>query len=201
MILFDGISDLWLYNYDMYCKTQDYNWFVVGYTGKETKIDESLIYPHAIKIIDEYYLRLDNKSFQLNIQKMAKINAMHSKYVCINLILDILEIGFDLGEMKQRYDVVQELNNYGFSFPKLASHSEDMENVAIIRIQVKVLKNEILKVKESLKSESIGTVKETSKILKEIKIALKMADNINVKNTTLLDFIELCEILKDSTHE
>lgn len=201
MILFEGIADLWLYNYDMYCKTQDYNWFVVGYTGKETKIDEVLLYPHAMKIIDEYYKRLDNKSIQLNIQKMAKINAMHSKYVAINLLLDIIEIGFDLGEMKQRYNVVEELNNYGFSFPQLASHGEDIENVAVIRIQVKALKNEILKVKESLKDESNDAIKETSRVLKEIKIALQMSDNLNTKNTTLLDFIELCEILKDKNHE
>lgn len=197
MTLFEGIHDLWLYNYDMYCKTLDYNWFRTDYTGKESKLEEALLYPHAMKIIDEYYLRLNNKSFQINIQKMAKINTLQTKFFSINTLLDILEIGFDNGEMEQRLLTVLELNNYGFRFPQLGSHVDDLENVSICRIQSKAIKNEISKLKDTLRKESTDVVKETSRILKEIKIALNIVENINIKSVTLLDFIEYCEILND----
>jgi len=148
MKLFEGIHDLLLYNYDMYCKTLDYNWFRTDYTGKESKLEEALLYPHAMKIIDEYYLRLNNKSYQLDLQKMAKINALQTKFFSINTLLDVLEIGFDNGEMEQRYAVIIELNKYGFQFPLLGNHQDDLENVSICRIQVKAIKNEISKLKE-----------------------------------------------------
>jgi len=197
MKLFEGIHDLLLYNYDMYCKTLDYNWFRTDYTGKESKLEEALLYPHAMKIIDEYYLRLNNKSYQLDLQKMAKINALQTKFFSINTLLDVLEIGFDNGEMEQRHAIITELNTYGFQFPLLGNHQDDLENVSICRTQVKAIKNEISKLKDSLKKESTEVVKETSRVLKEIKIALNIVENITVKNITLLDFIEYCEILKD----
>jgi hypothetical protein len=197
MKIFEGIHDMWLYNYDMYCKTLDYNWFRTDYTGKESKLEEVLIYPHAMKIIDEYYLRLNNQSYKINIQTLAKINGLQTKFYSINSLLDILAIGFDLGEMKDRLLTIKELNFYGFKFPEFGSHQEDLENVVLCRNQANAIKNEIIKLKESLKKESTDAVKEISRVLKEIKIALNIVENINVKNTTLLDFIEYCEILND----
>ena len=107
MNIYDSIETLPLYNWDKYLNTKDTNWFLVDFDGRQKKVDPLL--GIEIKIIDEYFKALDDRSLSIKLQKWAKIDNLITKYNIVNHLLDRLSIGFADMQLDTRLLFVKEL--------------------------------------------------------------------------------------------
>ncbi len=83
-IYYESIDTLPLWNWDRYLATKDINWFVIGFTGRESKVSESEM--TALRVIEfdmteQYFLAIDDNDFEINYETICKENNLNNAYV------------------------------------------------------------------------------------------------------------------------
>lgn len=196
---FEGIEDMTLYAFDKYRQTQDNNWFISTYTGKETKLDAELIKPIETKINNEYYRRIDDRSFLIMIQDLAKIEALKMKYFTLSTIIETMSNGFapDIESQTIRVKYIAILESQGFKMNIIASPEDDIEALIDISSQIQGIKTQISiiqgKMKEKGTKESVGLGKQ----MRIVEMALQISYRINPKDISVLEWIEMCELCEE----
>jgi len=196
MNIYDSIETLPLYNWDKYLSTKDTNWFLVDFDGRQKKVDPLL--DVEIKIIDEYFKALDDRSLSIKLQKWAKIDNLITKYNVVNHLLDRLSMGFADMQLDTRLLFVKELKKYGFKMSEVNSEEGDIEDIIRIREEAKGLKTKIKLIEMELNEES---KKESMSLYKQLQIAtlsLGYSYKLNPKEITLGEWIEICKMLEEN---
>jgi hypothetical protein len=201
MILYTSIENLPLYNFDKYRNTQDLNWFIEGFDGRQKKIDDPQLKEVEKAILDEYFKAIDDRSFTNKLQKSARIEELKTKYFIVKSLINRLWIGFGKDQSETRYQMIKELERHGFKMPLINTLSGDKEeclrlNTACegLKTKIGILQNELNKER---KIESIS-------LMKQIQIAtigLQYPQRINPKQTTVEEWIEICKLLEEKTKQ
>lgn len=198
-----SIDELPLYNFDMYRKTIDLNWFVKGYTGKETKIAESILKPAEEAIIEQYYTAIDDRSYQLVLQKYAKISVLQAKYFVVSEIIKIMAKGFSATKVQQecRAILITELAKHSFKMELIADPYADYERLTEISGQLQAIKTQINVIGQALKTEGVKASVSLNKQVILVGIALQMPYRINIKETTVSDWIEMVKLCDEKAKQ
>ena len=111
---YDTIETLPLYNFDKYRNTRDFNWFVIGYDGRQTKQSNPSLEAIEKVILDEYFKAIDDRSFTNRLQKWAEIEVLKTKYFVVKSLINRMWLGFGNNQMELRLLFVKELAKHGF---------------------------------------------------------------------------------------
>jgi hypothetical protein len=58
--LYTSIDTLLLYNWDRYLATKDNNWFIIGYDGRQAKVQSDVLTQLEATIQDEYFKEIND---------------------------------------------------------------------------------------------------------------------------------------------
>jgi len=198
---YGGIATLPLYNFDMYRKTGDSNWFIIGYTGKETKLEEHLLKPVEARINNEYYEAVQDRSFELMMGRMAKISVLIAKYKRCSVLIDRVAMGFGNSEaqLTARYLFMKQLNDEGFKMPLVASIMDDFEALTIAKQQLEGIKTKIDLLSDQNKAAENKVSMTLEKQLLIISMGLQLGYRINPRETVVLEWIEMNKLLEEKS--
>lgn len=196
---YDTIENLPLYNWDKYLTTKDNNWFVVGFDGRQKKITVDELSHIEVKIQDEYLLAVNDRVFNLKLQKWAKIENLTTKYNIVSLLLKVLWDGFATNQMEMRYKFIDKLGLLGFKMEKINTLEGDKEELLRINTEVEGIKNKIILLQNELKGDS---QKESSSLQKQIQIiTLGLGYNyrLDPKQVTVAEWLEMCKLMEEKS--
>lgn len=198
---FQSIEDMPLYNFFQYRKTQDLNWFLASYSGKETKLDAALLKPIEEKINEEYYQATNDRSFQSMIQRFAKINSLQVKHYVVSKLIEVMCEGFGPDEAQQliRYRFIEELKLHGFKMEFMASPEEDLIALQSISSQLQGIKTKIKILEQEMKTEGSKESVSLQKQLLIVGMSLGMNYKIDAKTTTVMEWVEMTKMLEEKS--
>lgn len=200
---FDSCEDMYLYNYFQYRKTIDLNWFINGYDGKQKKLDEALLKPIEERINNEYYTLTSSRSFETMLQNYAKIDNLKTKYFVVSTLIYNVAKGFTSDKEGQliRARYVEQLSLHGFKMDIIATYREDLIAVEAINNQIQGIKTKIKIIEEQMKVEGVKEVISLQKQLIIIGIGLGLNYKISPKETTVAEWVEMIEIVKEKSKQ
>jgi hypothetical protein len=201
MILYTSIENLPLYNFDKYRNTQDLNWFIEGFDGRQKKIEDSKLKEVEKAILDEYFKAIDDRSFTNKLQKSAKIEGLKTKYFIVKSLINRIWIGFGSDQSETRYHMIKELERHGFKMPVINTLSGDKEECLVLNTACEGLKTKIGILQNELNKERKI---ESISLMKQIQIAtigLQYPQRINPKQTTVEEWIEICKLLEEKSKQ
>jgi hypothetical protein len=199
MKIYQSIDELPIYNFDRFLATQDNNWFLKNYDGRAKKVD---IGNPEIEIMEQYYTALDDRNFQVKLQKWAKIDNLVTKYKIVSEIILVMYSGFDNSEVGQecRYKLIQELAKWRFKMPLINSVVGDIENLNRISTELQGIKNQIAilqsELKEDGKKENISLYKQ----LAIIQMGLEISP-INPRKVVVAQWIEYVKLMQEKAKQ
>ena len=201
--LYESIDDLLLYNFDRYIATKDNNWFIIGYTGKEKKIDSELLNKTEDAILEEYYKECKDHNLQKKILVWAKIDYLAAKYNIVLNLVEIFSLGFDLSEEGQeiRYKYIKEFEKYRYKLPLLNSPSGDIEECNKILTELQGIKTQIEILKSTIKEDSRGEKMKLNRQLEIATISIGYKFPLNSKEITVARWLEICKIMEDKAKQ
>lgn len=197
--LYRSISEMPLFNFDQYRRTLNNSWFVVGYDGRQKALNPDMIKPVEEFVNEEYYTRINDRSFAVFINKLAKIEAFKMKYFATSTIVERMAKGFgnDVQQQLVRKKYIDELAKYGFKMEFMANVEEDLAALSIISTQIQGYKTQIELIKDELRKKGNKESLSLGKQLKIVSQALQLGYLINSKDITVLDWIEYTEQMAD----
>jgi hypothetical protein len=193
---YESIKDLILWSWDRYLATKDNNFFIVGYDGRQPKIVNEKLTKLEKALQDEYFIEIDDRDFNKKIEKWMKIDNLQTKYTIVNMVLDRMWIGFPDNQMDVRADYINKLNKLGFKMPLINSVIGDTEEILRIREELKGIITQINIIKDELKTDAIVEHRSLNLQLKMMSKAMDFGFQLNSKELTVSEWIELCKELK-----
>jgi len=193
---YESIKDLILWAWDRYLATKDNNFFIVGYDGRQPRIVNEKLTKLEKTLQDEYFIEIDDRDFNKKIEKWMKIDNLQTKYTIVNMILDRMWIGFPDNQMDVRADYINKLNKLGFKMPLINSVIGDTEEILRIREELKGIITQINIIKDELKTDAIVEHRSLNLQLKMMSKAMDFGFQLNSKELTVSEWIELCKELK-----
>ncbi|WP_296683232.1 hypothetical protein [Flavobacterium sp.] len=193
---YESINDLILWSWDRYLATKDNNFFIVGYDGRQTKIVSDKLTNLEKHLQDEYFIAVDDRDFNKKIEKWMKIDNLQTKYVIVNMILDRMWIGFPDSQMDIRAEYINKLNKLGFKMPLINTTIGDAEEILRIREELKGIITQIKIIKDELKTDAVVEHRSLNLQLKMMSKAMDFGFQLNSKELTVSEWIELCKELK-----
>lgn len=193
---YESIKDLILWSWDRYLATKDNNFFIVGYDGRQPKIVNDKLTKLEKTLQDEYFIEIDDRDFNKKIEKWMKIDNLQTKYTIINMILDRMWIGFPDNQMDVRAEYINKLSKLGFKIPLINSVIGDAEEILRIREELKGIITQINIIKDELKTDAVVEHRSLNLQLKMMSKAMDFGFQLNSKELTVSEWIELCKELK-----
>lgn len=203
MNFYDSIENLPLYNFDKYRNTKDLNWFIEKYDGRQKKEDEELLKPIENKILDEYFLAIDDRSFTNRLNKWKQIDDLQTKYTIIKALISRMWLGFADNQMSIRLSFVQELAKHGRGFQISEINTIDGDALDLIRVnnaveglktKIHVIEKELLK---DAKTDSVSLTKQ----LQIATLGLQYPYRLNPKELTVIEWIEITKLLEEKSKQ
>lgn len=193
---YESIKELILWSWDRYLATKDNNFFIVGYDGRQPKVVNEKLAKLEKRLQDEYFIEVDDRDFNKKIEKWMKIDNLQTKYTVVNMILDRMWLGFPDSQMDVRAAYIQKLNKLGFKMPLINSVIGDAEEILRIREELKGIITQIKIIKDELKTDAVVEHRSLNLQLKMMSKAMEFGFQLNPKELTVSEWIELCKELK-----
>lgn len=193
---YESIKELILWSWDRYLATKDNNFFIVGYDGRQPRVVNEKLANLEKKLQDEYFIEVDDRDFNKKIEKWMKIDNLQTKYTVVNMILDRMWIGFPDNQMDIRGEYIHKLNKLGFKMPMINSVIGDAEEILRIREELKGIITQIKIIKDELKTDAVVEHRSLNLQLKMMSKAMEFGFQLNPKELTVSEWIELCKELK-----
>ncbi len=197
---YDSIEILPLYNFDRYRNTTDLNWFIVGYDGRQTKQKKEHLQPIEKIILDEYFKAIDDRSFTNRLQKWGEIETLKTKYYVVKSLLNRIYIGFSDSQMEKRLIFIQELAKHGFKMQEINTIDGDKQEVERLNAACEGIKTRIALIEIELKKDANIESASLTKQMLIAQIGLQI-NRINPKETTLLEWVEMCKLLEEKSKQ
>jgi len=201
--VFNSCEDMLLYNYFQYRKTLDLNWFLSGYDGRQKKVDEALLKPIEERINNEYYELTNSRAFEVMLQNYAKIEALKTKYFIVSTLIYNIAKGFGHDKESQlvRAKYIEQLKLHGFKMNIIGTFEDDLIAVERINSQVQGIKTNIKIIEDEMKVEGTKEVSSLQKQLIIIGMGLGLNYKINPKEITVLEWVEMIDIIKEKAKQ
>ena len=199
MKIYQSIDELPIYNFDRFLATQDNNWMLKDYDGRATRID---IGTPEIEIMEQYYNALQDRNFEVKLQKWAKIDNLIAKYKAVAEIIFIMYAGFEntiLGQ-ELRFALIQELKAWRYKMPEINSVIGDIENLNRISSELQGIKNQIAILQNELKDDGKKENISLYKQLAIIQMGLEIAP-INPRKVVVAQWIEYVKIMQEKAKQ
>jgi len=199
MKIFQSIDELPIYNFDRFLATQDNNWMLKDYDGRATRID---IGTPEIEIMEQYYNALQDRNFEVKLQKWAKIDNLIAKYKAVAEIIFIMYSGFEPTKLGQelRFSLIQELKAWRYKMPEINSVVGDIENLNRISSELQGIKNQIAILQNELKDDGKKENISLYKQLAIIQMGLEIAP-INPRKVVVAQWIEYVKIMQEKAKQ
>jgi hypothetical protein len=195
---YDSIETLPLYNFDKYRSTKDLNWFIVGYDGRQKKINNEELKKLETSIIDQYFKEIDDASFLSRLKKWGEIDVLKTKYVVVkSLVSTMLALISSKNEdMEIRLNLIKSLKKHGFSMPEINTIDGDIDSLLLIDSGVEGVKTQI----HLIEKELVITEKKSTPLrsqLRLLEIGLGYNYRLNEKQITVSEWISECKLLEE----
>lgn len=194
---YDSIEVLPLYNWDKYTTTRDNNWLIIGFNGRQTKIDNEELPVLEAKLQEEYFKAVDDRTFTKKLQKWAKIDNLRTRYNVIALLCKRLWLGFGDMQMELRQQYIEIINKFGFNMPIINTVEGDAEEIALITQAMQNIKTQIEMLESELKTDDKKQTYSLNKQMVLVGLSLGLPYKINPKETTVMEWVELCKLLEE----
>jgi len=194
---YDSLEVLPLYNWDRYTTTKDNNWLIVDFNGRQPKISNDELDELEGKLQEEYFKAIDDRTFTKKLQKWAKIDNLRTKYNVISMLCQRLWLGFADCQAELRYQYIEIVNKFGFTMPLINTLEGDAEEIALITNSMQNIKTQIEMLESELKVEGVKSTSSLSKQMLLVSLGLGLAYKIDAKQTTVIEWIELCRLLEE----
>ena len=198
---YNSIENLPLYNFDKYRTTQDLNWFIEGFDGRQKKSNDVQLKEVEKIILDEYFKAIDDRSFTNKLQKSARIEELKTKYFVVKSLINRIWIGFGNNQNETRYAMIKELSNHGFKMPTINTLNGDREELTRLNIGCDGIKTKIILLQNELNKDAKV---ESISLMKQIQIAtigLQYPYRINSKEISVMEWIEICKLLEEKAKQ
>lgn len=200
---YKSIHDLPLFNFDRYLATKNLNWFLLKYDGREKIIKSNQLEAVEVFIMDEYFKELDDRQFQLKLQKWAKIDELQLKYNVLNSVVAGFAYGFqdNIKGQELRMRFIELLKGYKIKIPLINSKSGDIEELTKVKASLENIKTQIKMIKDDLKVEGKSQQQSLYKQLRMVSLALGQKDVANPKEITVAQWIADCKMAKEISEQ
>lgn len=189
--LYTSIDRLLLYNWDRYLATKDNNWFIIGYDGRQAKIQSEVLTHLEATIQDEYFKEINDNDFTKKLQKWAKIDNLTTKYNYVSSVLQTMWLGFGNNEMELRLKYVEMLGKWGFTMSKVNTIDGDFVELTRINQELQGVKTQIKILQDELQVDGVQENKSLGLQLKIMTKALGFTVGLNAKELTVKEWVEL----------
>jgi len=198
---YDSIDTLPLYNFDKYRTTTDLNWFIVGFDGRQTKMNPELLRPIEKIILDEYFKAIDDRSFTNRLQKWCEIETLKLKYHIVKSLINRMWLGFGDKEMETRLLFVKELSKHGFKMSEINTIDGDAVELQRLNTQCEGIKTRISLIEIELNKDAKVESSSLAKQLQIATIGLQYPYRLNPKEITLSEWIEITKLLEEKSKQ
>ena len=200
---FSSIEDLLLYNFFQYRKTQDMNWFIEGYNGRQKKLNNELLTPIKDKMMGDYYDATNDKSLAELVQKYAKIQKLETTYVTVTTLLDRFFKGFgsEMVHQEMRLKYIEEFKANRFTIPIIGTPEEDFAHCEAIYSKLQGYKTQIKIIADSIPKDEKKQATSLEKQLLIVGLSLGLSYRINPKETTVMEWIELVKLMEEKSKQ
>jgi len=198
---FEELDELYLYNWDRYLATNNNNWFIKGFDGRQKIISNEKLIELEAKFQDSYFNLLNDASFMIKLQKWAKIEALNTKYNAIITILNRLKIGFSLDQQEIRAKLVTTLNKAGFKISIMGDYEEDLKEIDTVFNKAQSIKTQIDIIQAELKEESIQEKQSLQKQLIIVSQGLQLGYRLNPKEISVVEWIEMSKMMNEKSKQ
>lgn len=200
---YNTIHTLPLFNFDRYLATKDVNWFLIDYDGRQKRKESDQLNKLESEIMEEYYVELDDKQFEAQIKKWAKIDDLQLKYNTINSVI----VGFAYGfqntiqgqELRMKY--IELLAKYRIKIPIMNSPSGDNEELLKVKSQLENIRTQIKMIQDELQVDGKAQKHNLYKQLRIVSLALGQKDVANPKEITVAQWIADCKLAKEISEQ
>jgi hypothetical protein len=135
--------------------TKDNNWFIIGYDGRDKKIQSDVLTQLEATIQDEYFKEINDNDFTKKLQKWAKIDNLTTKYNYVSSVLQTMWLGFGNNEMELRLKYVEMLAKWGFIMSKVNTVDGDFVELTRINQELQGVKTQIKILQDELKEDGV----------------------------------------------
>jgi hypothetical protein len=189
--LYTSIDTLLLYNWDRYLATKDNNWFIIGYDGRQAKVQSDVLTQLEASIQDEYFKEINDNDFTKKLQKWAKIDNLITKYNYVTLVLQTMWLGFGNKEMELRLKYIEMLEKWGFRMSKINTIDGDSVELTRIQQELQGVKTQIKIIQDELKDDGVVENKSLGLQLKMMTKAFGFTVGLNARELTVKEWVEL----------
>jgi len=188
---YDSIKTLPLYNWDQMIESDDYNWLIIGYDGRQKKQESQELQALKNYFINQYIEIVDDGTYLSRLRLMARINKLEVQKLRLSVLIDIFWRGFSVFSQDLRLKYIKEINSIGaFDMPEINTLQGDFEAIQRVIAGRDGIDTTISLLKKELKHEP---KKERSLFLRlrELEKVLDYNIKLNPKEMTLKDYIDL----------
>lgn len=196
---YDSLEELSLYNWDRYTSTKDHNWFIIGYNGRQTKVNNETLEHLEIKFKDDYFKLINDRTFSNKLQKWAKIEWLTTKFNLITTLVNRMWMGFADFQMDMRANYINMINQYGFKMPLINSTEGDAEELLKINNAIQNIKTQIKILQDELKEDGKQETASLNKQLIIIGMGLGLNYKLNPKEISVSEWVEFCKLLEEKS--
>jgi len=200
---YNSIETLPLYNFDKYRTTRDLNWFVVGYDGRQTKINTLELELVEKAILDEYFTAIDDRSFTNRMQKLVQIEELKLKYNIVKSLINRMWLGFADNQMETRLIFIRQLAKHGkgFSIPEINSIDGDAFELKRVNTAADGLLTKIHLIENELKKDENKESASLHNQMRMVEIGLGYHYRLDSKAISVLEWISECKLLEEKAKQ
>ena len=198
---YDSIETLPLYNFDKYRNTRDLNWFIIGYDGRDKKIQNEQLQAIEKTILDEYFKTIDDRSFTNRLQKWAEIEVLKTKYFVVKSLINRMWLGFGNDQMELRLLFVKELAKHGFKMSEINTIDGDAVELSRLNTGCEGIKTKISLIESELNKDAKVETTTLAKQLQIATIGLQYPYRLDAKTITVLEWVEICKLLEEKVKQ
>lgn len=196
---YDSLEELSLYNWDRYTSTKDPNWFIIGYNGRQTKVNNETLKHLETKFKDDYFKLINDRTFSNKLQKWAKIEWLTTKFNLITTLVNRMWMGFADFQMDMRANYINMINGYGFKMPLINSTEGDAEELLKINNAIQNIKTQIKILQDELREDGKQETASLNKQLIIIGMGLGLNYKLNPKEISVSEWVEFCKLLEEKS--
>lgn len=188
---YDSLEDLPLFNWSKMQEKNDINWLIIGFDGRQQRIENDELILLKKKLEDEYFLIWDDDTFKTTLEKRNEINYYIGLYENVEAILNRMWLGFHVSQMENRLKYIKQLKALRYVMPEINSLEGDKEYIEKLREQNKGVKTKINILADDIK---VDVSKKTRRLNTELSIVSKILElgyAINAKSISVADWIDM----------
>jgi len=193
--LYKNCSDLPISNFDIIYKTNDFKYLVVGYNGYD-EIEVPKGAEERWNAIKEQWIEvLGDNTVAYKYQLVLEINYLQARY---NIVQQILGLMLELIMDDETFDqYINMLKGWGYNYNKENKRSDELlKMIRQHKVSENKINNKLAEYKTLTKDDNLDEIETLEK--QAVVLAQVLGrNNINLKETSVLEWLELTKLAKE----